>query len=80
MAAAVAAELHRLNDQVLTAEDVMVMLHKPSKDAVVAMCKKKLLPHRKYHGQYIFSKQEVTQFLLTLEKESDNISSPGVAD
>lgn len=80
MAVAVAEELHRLNDEILTAEDVMALLHKPSKGAVIAMCKKKLLPFRKYHGQYIFSRHEITAFLLSLEKDSDNNPSPRQTD
>lgn len=60
----IARKLHTLNDELLSVSEVARMLDK-SEGAVKKMCYRGLLPHRKQQKSYYFSKNEITEYLLT---------------
>ena len=60
----IAKKLHNLNDELLSVAEVARMLDK-SEGAVKKMCYRGLLPHRKQQKSYYFSKNEITEYLLT---------------
>ena len=60
----IARKLHTLNDELLSVSEVARMLDK-SEGAVEKMCYRGLLPHRKQQKSYYFSKNEITEYLLT---------------
>ena len=60
----IARKLHTLNDELLSVSEVARILDK-SEGAVKKMCYRGLLPHRKQQKSYYFSKNEITEYLLT---------------
>ena len=60
----IAKKLHNLNDELLSVAEVARMLDK-SEGAVKKTCYRGLLPHRKQQKSYYFSKNEITEYLLT---------------
>mgnify|MGYP003311665819 CR=1 FL=1 len=60
----IARKLHTLNDELLSVSEVARMLDK-SEGAIKKMCYRGLLPHRKQQKSYYFSKNEITEYLLT---------------
>ena len=60
----IARKLHTLNDELLSVSEVARMLDK-SEGAIKKLCYRGLLPHRKQQKSYYFSKNEITEYLLT---------------
>lgn len=60
----IARKLHTLNDELLSVSEVARMLDK-SEGAIKKMCYRGLLPHRRQQKSYYFSKNEITEYLLT---------------